>query len=58
LQKLEGGEVLLLQRQRDLEEQAQREALLLKTSLRVLPREAPPPVELDLTKIPQYEEYI
>src|SRR5437764_12780354 len=31
LQKLQGDEALLLQRQRDLEEQAQREAILLKT---------------------------
>ena len=30
LQKLQGDEALLLQRQRDLEEQAQREAILLK----------------------------
>ncbi len=57
LQQLENDEALLLQRQRDLEEQAQREVLLLKTPLGVLPREAPPLVEVDLTKIPQYEEY-
>jgi len=57
LQKLENDETLLLQRQRDLEEQAQRSALLVKTPLALKPRAAPPPVELDLTKIPQYEEY-
>ncbi len=58
LQKLEGDEAVLLQRQRDLEEQAQRSALLPGgTFVSVLPTDSPPPVELDLTKIPQYEEY-
>jgi putative transposase len=57
LQQLESDEALLLQRQRDLEEQAQREVLLSRTPLDRKPREALPPVELDLTRIPQYEEY-
>jgi hypothetical protein len=47
----------LLQRQRDLEEQAQREVLLSRTPLDRKPRKPLPPVELDLTRIPQYEEY-
>src|SRR5438034_10951826 len=47
LQQLENDEALLLQQQRDLEEQTQREALLLKAPLGVLPREAPPLVEVD-----------
>jgi len=57
LQKLQGDEALLLQRQRDLEEQAQREAILLKTPKAEKTREVPPLVELDLTKISRYEEY-
>jgi putative transposase len=57
LQKLENDEALLLQRQRDLEEQTQREALLLRKPLAMKRRESHPRVELDLTKIPQYEEY-
>jgi hypothetical protein len=58
LQQLQGDEALLLQRQRDLEEQAQREALLRsrpKTPEPTLP--VPPRIELDLTKIARYEEY-
>jgi len=58
LQQLQGDEALLLQRQRDLEEQAQRETILLKRPK--LPEPAlsvPPRIELDLTKISRYEEY-
>jgi putative transposase len=58
LRELEHDEALLLQRQRDLEEQAQRSALLLKVPPTVVPKDAPRPIELDLTKIPQYEEYV
>jgi putative transposase len=58
LQKLQGDEALLLQRQRDFEEQAQREAILLKRSNMPEPAlSTPPPIELDLTKISRYEEY-
>jgi putative transposase len=58
LQKLQGDEALLLQRQRDLEEQAQREALLLKRPKTPEPTlSVPPRIELDLTKISRYEEY-
>jgi putative transposase len=57
LQKLQGDEALLLQRQRDLEEQAQREAIRLKKPSGMKTREAHPRVELDLTKISLYEEY-
>jgi putative transposase len=58
LQKLQGDESLLLQRQRDLEEQAQREALLLKRSNVPEPiLSTPPRIELDLTKISLSEEY-
>jgi putative transposase len=57
LQQLESDEVLLLQRQRDLEEQAQRSALLLRTPLEMKTRKEPAQIELDLTRIPQYEEY-
>jgi putative transposase len=57
LQQLQSDEMLLLQHQRDLEEQDQRAAILLRTPLEMKPRDAQPLVELDLTKIPQYEEY-
>ncbi len=58
LQKLQGDEALLLQRQRDLEEQAQREAVLLKKPKAPEPTlSAPPRIELDLTKISRYGEY-
>ncbi|MBV9229797.1 MAG: DDE-type integrase/transposase/recombinase [Chloroflexi bacterium] len=58
LQKLQGDEALLLQRQRDLEEQAQREAILLKRPKTPEPTlSAPSRIELDLTKISRYEEY-
>jgi putative transposase len=58
LQRLQSDEALLLQRQRDLEEQAQREAILLKRSNVPEPAlSTPPRIELDLTKISRYEEY-
>jgi putative transposase len=57
LQQLESDEALLLQRQRDLEEQVQRSSLLLKAPLKAKPPDVPPPIELDLSKIPSYEEY-
>ncbi|TME65233.1 MAG: DDE-type integrase/transposase/recombinase [Chloroflexi bacterium] len=58
LQKLQGDEALLLQRKLDLEEQAQREAILLKRPKTPEPTlSAPPRIELDLTKISRYEEY-
>lgn len=57
LQHLESDEALLLQRQRDLEEQAQRSALLLKHPPEMKTQDVPSLVELDLTKIPHYEEY-
>jgi len=58
LQKLQGDEALLLQRQRDLEEQAQREAILLKRPKTPEPTlSVPSRIELDLTKISRYEEY-
>lgn len=58
LQKLQGDEALLLQRKLDLEEQAQREAILLKRPKTPEPTlSVPPRIELDLTKISRYEEY-
>ena len=59
LQELEKDEVWLLQRQRDLEEQPLREALLLPSSGEVerSAQEEPAPIELDLSKIPHYEVY-
>jgi putative transposase len=63
LRRLEQDEALLLQRQRDLEEQAQRAALLTRLSQSLpnsqsLPtREAPARIEVDLTAIALYEEY-
>ena len=57
LRQLEQDETLLLQRQRDLEEQAQRSALLLKTPLPMKPRAVPLPIALDLAHIPPHEEY-
>lgn len=58
LQKLQGDEAFLLQRQRDLEEQAQREAILLKRLKTPESTLSPPPrIELDLTKISRYGEY-
>ena len=58
LQKLQGDEALLLQRKLDLEEQAQREAILRSRPKTPEPTlSAPPLIELDLTKISRYEEY-
>jgi putative transposase len=57
LRQLESDEALLLQRQRDLEEQSQRSSLLLRTPPASKPREPQPPIKLDLSKIPSYEEY-
>ncbi len=57
LRQLESDEALLLQRQRDLEEQAQRSVILLKAPLDRETREEPPRIEVDLTKIAHYEEY-
>ncbi len=58
LQTMMNDEALLLQRQRDLEEQTQREALLLKRPKTLeKTRDVPPRIELDLTKISRYEEY-
>ncbi len=57
LQELESDEALLLQRQRDLEEQAERSALLLRTPAERKPRTAPPPIEVDLTRVQPFEEY-
>src|SRR5258708_31568728 len=57
LQKLQGDEALLLQRQRDLEEQEQREAVLLKKPKAPQPPlSAPPRTESDLTKLSRYAE--
>ncbi len=58
LQTMMNDETLLLQRQRDLEEQTQRETVLRsrpKTPEQT--RDVPPLIELDLTKISRYEEY-
>ncbi len=57
LRELEHDEIWFLQRQRDLEEQAQREALLLKAPISTDIRLGIVPIELDLTTIPHYEEY-
>ncbi len=59
LRELEKDEAWLLQRQRDLEEQPQREALLLVGSqnVRETPKAPTPPIELDLSNIPHYEVY-
>jgi len=57
LHQLEGDEALLLQQQRDLEEQAQRAALLPGSPLFMKPRDEPPEIAVDLTKIRSYEEY-
>ena len=58
MQKLQGDEALLLQRKLDLEEQAQREAILLKRPKAPEPTlSAPSRIELDLTKISRYGEY-
>ena len=50
-------EQILLQHQRDLEERPIREAVLDKKASEEKERERKEAFELDLTKIPQYEEY-
>ncbi len=59
LRELEKDEAWLLQRQRDLEEQPQREALLMLGSRPVEDIRHPDasPIELDLSQIPHYEVY-
>jgi putative transposase len=57
LHQLEGDEALLLQQQHDLEEQAQRSAILPGAPRFLQPRDEPPQIELDLTQIKSYEEY-
>jgi putative transposase len=59
LRKLEQDEAWQLQRQRDLEEQPQREALLMPGSRsEEVPTQADAsPIELDLSNIPHYEVY-
>jgi len=59
LQELEQDETWLLQRQRDLEEQAQREALLLRGQVptSTLIQSDASPIEVDLSTIPTYEVY-
>ncbi len=56
LQKLENDEALLLQQQRDFEEQPLRASILLRSQSK--PAESEPPlIELDLATIPSSEEY-
>src|SRR5262249_17218636 len=57
LPQLEGDEALLLQHQRDLEEQAQRSALLPGARLCLPPRDEPPQIAVELTTIRSYEAY-
>jgi putative transposase len=59
LRELEKDEAWLLQRQRDLEEQPQREALLLsgERPIQVAPPTDSSSIELDFSTIPQYEVY-
>jgi putative transposase len=57
LQKLENDEALLLQQQRDFEEQPLRASLLLRAEASRPEPESPPLIELDLTVIPSSEEY-
>jgi len=59
LRELEKDEAWLLQRQRDLEEQSQREALGLAGPLvaEAPTRNDASPIELDLSNIPHYEVY-
>ncbi len=57
LQKLESDEALLLQQQRDFEEQPVRASLLLRAEVSRPEPESPPLIELDLTAIPSSEEY-
>ncbi len=57
LHKLEQDEALLLQQQHDFEEQPLRAPILLGPQPARPEQESLPPVELDLTTIPRYEEY-
>ncbi len=59
LRKLEKDEAWLLQRQRDLEEQPQREALLMlgPRPVEVAAQADASPIEVDLSNIPTYEVY-
>jgi hypothetical protein len=59
LRELEKDEAWLLQRQRDLEEQPQREALLLAGSRPIQETRPADPssIELDFSNIPHYEVY-
>jgi len=57
LQKLEHDEALLLQQQRDFEEQPLRASLLLRSPSKPAASESPPLIELDLATIPSSEEY-
>ncbi|BCL79962.1 hypothetical protein ccbrp13_24270 [Ktedonobacteria bacterium brp13] len=59
LRELEQDEAWLLQRQRDLEEQPQREALLLSGSLPIQETRQTDPssIEVDFSTIPHYEVY-
>jgi putative transposase len=56
LHQREGDEALLLQPQRDLEEQAQRAALLPGAPRVLQPRDEPPEIAVDLTTIRSSEE--
>src|ERR1700693_3627115 len=58
LRELEKDEAWLLQRQRDLEEQPQRETLLIPGYQSVsVPSADTSPIEVDLSTIPHYEVY-
>jgi putative transposase len=59
LREMEHVEAWQFQRQRDLEEQPQREALLLAgaSEIPALGEPSTPPIEVDLSKIPTYEVY-
>jgi hypothetical protein len=59
LREMEHVEAWQIQRQRDLEEQPQREALLLSglSAVPTLQEADTSPIEVDLSKIPTYEVY-
>ena len=57
LQKLEHDEALLLQQQRDFEEQSLRASILPGAQKDPAETFPPPLIELDLATIPRYEEY-
>jgi hypothetical protein len=61
LEEMIAEEEVLLQQQRDHEAQSIREAILGKRNMKVTeklePREERPVAEVDLTRIPRYEEY-